>query len=84
MFKVAVTSSSWQQAAQSVRGPLGALRERTEKSAVSTMSLPGTPDGLYVVLQFTSHFEHKLNAAETVTITQDHDGVWRVAGYFIN
>ncbi len=46
-------------------------------------SLPGAPDGQYVVIQYESSFEHKKSAIETVTPSQGADGHWRVSGYFI-
>ncbi|MBB1163126.1 DUF4019 domain-containing protein [Aquariibacter albus] len=82
-FKSAVTSAQWSQALNGVRGPLGALRQREQKTAQSTKSLPGAPDGQYVVLQYQSSFQSKANATETVTVVLDPDGSWRVVGYFI-
>lgn len=46
-------------------------------------SLPGAPDGEYVVIEFESSFEHKKSAIETVTPMNDKDGKWRVSGYYI-
>ena len=46
-------------------------------------SLPGAPDGEYVVIQFKTSFENKASAVETVTPMKDPDGEWRVGGYFI-
>lgn len=83
MFKAAVSAQAWQQASQSVRAPLGAIRSRTETSATFTRSLPGVPDGQYVVIQFDTTFENKAKTVETVTVALDRDGAWRVAGYFI-
>lgn len=83
LFKAAISAEAWQQTAQTARAPLGEIRSRTESAAAFTKSLPGAPDGQYVVIQFNSKFEKKANATETVTVAQDQDGVWRVAGYFI-
>ena len=46
-------------------------------------SLPGAPDGEYVVILFKTSFEGKAEAVETVTPMRDADGEWRVAGYYI-
>ena len=46
-------------------------------------SLPGAPDGQYVVIQYNASFEGKKSAIETVTPVLDSDGVWRVSGYYI-
>ena len=83
VFKSAVSVQAWEKAVQSVRVPLGVLRSRAEKSATTSSSLPGAPDGKYVVLQYDAVFENKAAAVETLTLAQDQDGQWRVAGYFI-
>ena len=46
-------------------------------------SLPGAPDGQYVVIQFKSSFTNKKTTIETVTPMLDKDGKWRVSGYYI-
>ena len=68
---------------RAVRDPLGKVTTRKLKSATYTKSLPGAPDGEYVVIQYESSFEHKQSAVETVTPMLDKDGKWRVSGYFI-
>jgi len=83
MFKSAVSVQAWQHASQSVRSPLGAVRSRSDRSATYTKTLPGVPDGEYVVVQFDTTFENKAQAIEAVTAALDRDGAWRVAGYFI-
>jgi len=82
-FQAAVSKPNWQSALQSARSPLGALKSRTVKSATFTRSLPGAPDGEYVVIQYESQFEHKVSATETVTPLREKDGSWKVSGYFI-
>jgi hypothetical protein len=46
-------------------------------------TLPGAPDGEYVVIQYQTAFQNKKSAIETVTPMLDKDGHWRVAGYYI-
>jgi hypothetical protein len=82
-FRAAVTRAGWEDALQAVRAPLGAVRTRTPNSAVFTRSLPGAPEGEYVVIQYVTEFEHKPNAVETVTPMREKDGSWKVSGYFI-
>jgi hypothetical protein len=83
LFRTRVTQEQWQTAAQTARAPLGQLKSRTLKSATSTTTLPGAPDGEYVVFQFTTSFEQKAAAVETVTAVREMDGKWHVGGYFI-
>ena len=82
-FKGAVTKERWLNAMKSTRAPLGAVRTRKLKSATYTKTLPGAPDGEYVVIQYDTSFENKKSAVETITPMLDKDGKWRVSGYFI-
>jgi hypothetical protein len=68
---------------KSVRAPLGAVQARKLKSATFTKTLPGVPDGEYVVIKYDTDFENKKSAVETITTMLDKDGKWRVSGYFI-
>jgi hypothetical protein len=82
-FKQAVKQDQWEQVVQSLRQPLGKLVSRKLKSTSYTTSLPGAPDGEYVVIQFDTSFENKKSGIETVTPMMGKDGVWRVSGYYI-
>ena len=82
-FRNAVQPGQWEQAIQAARKPLGRLVSRTVKSTSYRTSLPGAPDGEYVVIQFAASFENKASAIETVTPMRDKDGEWRVSGYYI-
>ena len=82
-FRNHITEKKWEQASQSVREPLGKLVSRKLKTDLYKTSLPGAPDGEYVVMQFDTSFTHKQSAVETVTTVLDKDGKWRTVGYFI-
>jgi len=82
-FRGAVSAEAWSKAVSGVRGPVGKLVSRKLASATFTTSVPGGPDGKYVIIQFDTAFENKASAIETVTPMQDPDGTWRVAGYFV-
>ena len=82
-FRNAVKQGQWEQSMQSMRKPLGRLISRQVKSKTYSTSLPGAPDGEYVVIQFETSFEKKKSAVETVTPMMQKDGQWRVSGYFI-
>ena len=83
LFKTHVTQDQWAKMVGPVREPLGKVLSRKLKSAAYTKTLPGAPDGEYVVIQYDTSFEHKQSAVETVTSMLDKDGKWRVSGYFI-
>ncbi len=82
-FRNSILEAQWVTSVAQVRGPLGALKSRRLMSAKYARSLPGAPDGEYVVLQFAASFEKKAAATETVTPMKDADGHWRVSGYYI-
>ena len=83
LFKQAITKEQWAESFKALRPAMGDLISRNLKSATYTNSLPGAPDGEYVVIQFSSRFTNKKAAIETVTPMKDPDGKWRVSGYYI-
>ena len=83
LFRDAIKEEQWRQSLRVVRKPLGKLVKRKIKTKTYRTSLPGAPDGEYVVIQFETSFEHKKSAIETVTPMMDKDGRWRVSGYYI-
>lgn len=83
LFRGAVPRDRWTQQVAAVRGPLGAVESRKLNSEKNLTSLPGAPDGLYVVIEYNTTFAHKKSAVETLALQTDTDGHWRVSGYFI-
>ena len=83
LFQTGVPQRQWEQSLAAARGPLGALESRAVKSATYARTLPGAPDGEYVVIQFSSRFTNKASAIETVTPMREKDGSWKVSGYYI-
>ena len=82
-LKVAVSQEQFGQSLQAVRAPLGKTISRKLKTKTYATTLPGAPDGEYVVIQYQTAFQHKKSAIETITPMLDKDGEWRVAGYYI-
>jgi hypothetical protein len=82
-FKAAVTKANWETALKGVRSPLGVVKSRKLRAATFSRTLPGAPDGEYVVIQFDTQFQNKAEAVETITPMHEKDGSWRVSGYFI-
>jgi hypothetical protein len=83
VFKNAVSKNEWEEMLGKIRPPFGKVLERTVKTKSYKTSVPGVPDGEYVVIQFQTKYEHKANTIETVTSSKEEDGNWRVAGYYI-
>lgn len=82
-FRGAVSEPGWAASLDGVRKPLGRALRRELAGTRESGSLPGAPDGRYVVMTMQTAFEHKQYATETVTFMLEKDGVWRAAGYFI-
>jgi len=82
-LKNAVGKDDFVKALKGARAPLGKMESRKLKSKEYRTSLPGAPDGEYVVLQFDTSFEHKKSAVETITPMLEKDGTWKASGYFI-
>jgi hypothetical protein len=83
LFQLNVPKEQWTFAAMGARGPLGRLKERKRHSTTWAESLPGAPDGVYLVVEFQSAFAQKAAAVERVTMARTAPGEWRAAGYFI-
>lgn len=82
LFRAQVGVDDWEHAVGAARQPLGSMLRRQLISATYARSLPGAPDGDYVVLQFETDFEHQKRAIETVTPMLDGER-WRVSGYYV-
>lgn len=83
LFQLAVRQEDWQRQLLASRAPMGELIARKRSNAQYTETLPGAPDGVYVVLQYATSFTKKSRGVETVTMQLEDDGSWRVGGYFI-
>ena len=82
-FRGNVTKDQWGRLLTGARKPLGEVTSRRVKATHYSTSLPGAPDGEYVVVRFETAFENKRSAIETVTPMKEKNGAWRVSGYFI-
>jgi len=82
-FKERVPEKDWVKMVSLARAPFGDVKSRELKNATYATSLPGAPDGAYVVIQFKTSFANKADAIETITPMKDAKGDWRVSGYFI-
>lgn len=83
VFQAAVSQAQWEIKGKQIRKSFGNVISSELKSAQYTKSVPGAPDGEYVILQFDTSFSNKKTAVETVTPMRDKDGRWKVSGYYI-
>jgi hypothetical protein len=81
-LKSQLTQTESSAALAGVRTPLGQVRSRSELGAKEYSSLPGVPDGEYLVIQFQTEFQNKTSATETLTLSKS-SGDWLPVGYFI-
>jgi hypothetical protein len=77
-----VTEAQWESAGKAARDPLGPVVARNVASVDFTATLPGAPDGQYVVVQFDTKFANKAAATETIAMAMD-GGSWKTAGYHV-
>jgi hypothetical protein len=82
-FKHSITKEDWIRTLKGLRPSFGGVISREVYSKKYETTLPGAPDGEYVVIVYKTHFKNKEKAYETVTPMKDTDGKWRVSGYFI-
>ena len=83
VFKSRISRDQWVDAIRSMQAPIGKVRSRSFSGADFHTTLPGAPDGKYVVIRYRASFEHKDDAVEIVTPMLDQNDIWRVSGYFI-
>lgn len=83
MFRKAVEKEAWEKQMLAFREPLGKVINREVIKKEYMTSMPGAPDGEYVVIKYNTSFENKKNTIETVTPMKDTGGEWRVSGYYI-
>jgi len=82
VFQESVSQDQWSRMAQAVRSPLGEIHSRQLQESTYTTTVPGGPDGQYVILHFAASFTNKKSAIETLAMVLQN-GQWRVSGYFI-
>jgi hypothetical protein len=82
-FQRAVPPELWRSSLERAQAGMGRPLARTLDSAKYATELPGAPDGEYVVLQYATRFEHKARGGETVTLSREGGGSWKVGGYFV-
>ena len=82
-FQAKISEKDWVRMVTLVREPLGEVKWHPLLGAQAATTLPGAPEGDYVVIQFKTNFAEKPDAVETITTMKDEKGNWQVAGYFI-
>jgi len=83
LFKDSISAESWGVSLREVRITLGPVSGRTVLSTQFSTKMPKAPDGDYALVIFRTAFAKKVDVRETVTLSHEPDGVWRVVGYMV-
>ena len=83
LFKNSISKKHWEDALNGFLPNFGIVIQREFISAEFKTTLPGVPDGQYVIISYKTEFKNKNNSIETVTPMLDKDNIWRVSGYFV-
>ena len=73
----------WPKVIKGARTRFGKFISRKLTKTRFTTTIPGAPDGKYVVIEYSSRFDKKKEAVESVAPMQEKDGSWKVSGYYI-
>lgn len=82
-FQASIAQDKWTSQLSLVRTAYGKASGRKLKVIKYVTTMPGAPQGEYVVLQYEGTFANKKSGVETLTTMLDKDKTWKVAGYFI-
>jgi hypothetical protein len=82
-LKAVAEKGQFIESLETARGRVGKIVSRKLKSSKYTTTLPGAPEGHYVVLQYESSFENLGTALEVLVPMLDKDAKWRVSGYTV-
>jgi hypothetical protein len=82
VFKESISQQDWVKSLEMVRTPLGSVLSRNLRNTAETTSLPGAPEGEYLVMEFDTSFQNKASTIETITVRKVN-GNWKVGGYYI-
>ncbi len=85
VFKLGVKESDWAGDLDAIRGKLGKTTMRELKTAQFSTTLRGAPlSGEYVTISYLTKFANAPLALETLVVSKEADGEWRIAGYNID
>lgn len=82
VFRERVTRQQWVDGVPKNRSEFGAFKSRTPTGTAYRTSIPGAPEGEYVMVRFTSEFEKNPASEEVVTVMLQ-SGAWRPVGYLL-
>ena len=84
VFKLGVKQADWVADLEGIHAQLGKSTMRELKTAQYSATLRGAPTrGDYVTITYLTKFANAPLASETLIVSKEPDGVWRIAGYNI-
>ena len=84
VIKLGVTETDWVVDLNAIRGKVGKTTMRELKTAQFSTTVRGAPlTGEYVTISYLTKFASAPLATETLIVSKEADGVWRIAGYNI-
>ena len=84
VFKLGVKQADWVADLEGIHAQLGKSTMRELKTAQYSTTLRGAPArGDYVTITYLTKFANAPLASETLIVSKEADGVWRIAGYNI-
>jgi hypothetical protein len=84
VIKLGVTETDWVVDLNAIRGKVGKATMRELKTAQFSTTVRGAPlTGEYVTISYLTKFASAPLATETLIVSKEADGVWRIAGYNI-
>jgi hypothetical protein len=82
VFKLGISEAEWVTDLATMRGRLGKTTMRELKVAQFSTTVRGAPvTGEYVTISFLTKFANAPLAVETLIVSKEADGEWRIAGY---
>jgi hypothetical protein len=84
VFKLGIAETEWVVDLDAIRAKLGKTTMRELKTAQFSTTLRGAPlTGQYVTISYLTKFALAPLAMETLVVSKEADGEWRIAGYNI-
>jgi hypothetical protein len=82
LIRAQLDRDSFAKQLEKARAGTGGLLSRELIDASYTTTVPGAPEGQYVVLHYSASFANRQETVETLTLAFAK-GYWRVSGYYI-
>ncbi len=82
LIRSSLDRESFAKQIEKARAGSGAILSRNLIDATYSTTVPGAPEGQYVILHYGTSFANRQDTVETVTLAFAK-GYWRVSGYYI-